>query len=622
MSTKRLWASAGLCACLMVAVAAAPSTATAAPERPALSSLPVLPQTVAARQGAAWLAGQLTPAGYIPSETTPGQADLSGTANTVLALVSAGEDRTAATNAIGYLEAHVDQYVTADGADGPGQLALLILDAHALGVDPHSFGGTDLVARLLSTEQASGPDSGLFGSETQAGDYYAGSYQQGLALAALAAAGVTDRVTVGAAITWLVQEQCPDGGWTTPDNVNTACNGLPADYAGPDTNSTALAVEGLAAQGALASAVSASALAFLTTGQDADGGWSLYPNTVATPGVTDPDSTALVIQAILALGLSPSTSRFTQGDANPVSSLLSFRVTSGAGRGAIFFPPSTDPDLLATYQAVPALAGAALPVSSSVWAQGLWLAGRDGGVFAYGDALFFGSHGGSPLNAPVVGMAANPDGQGYWLVAADGGVFAYGDAAFAGSHGGSPLNAPVVGMAATPDGQGYWLVAADGGVFAYGDAAFAGSHGGSPLNGPIVGMAATPDGGGYWLVAADGGVFAYGDAAFAGSHGGSPLNAPIVGMAATPDGAGYWLVAADGGVFAYGDAAFAGSHGGSSLNAPVVGVTATPDGAGYSLVAADGGVFAYGDAAFVGSHGGSLLNAPVVGVAAPSSLTG
>ncbi len=123
-------------------------------------------------------------------------------------------------------------------------------------------------------------------------------------------------------------------------------------------------------------------------------------------------------------------------------------------------------------------------------------------------------------------------GSGYWLVAADGGLFAYGDAAFFGSTGGMPLNQPVVGMAATPDGRGYWLVAADGGLFAYGDAAFFGSTGGMPLNQPVVGMAATPDGKGYWLVAADGGLFAYGDAAFFGSTGGTRLNQPTVGMTA------------------------------------------------------------------------------------------
>ena len=60
-------------------------------------------------------------------------------------------------------------------------------------------------------------------------------------------------------------------------------------------------------------------------------------------------------------------------------------------------------------------------------------------------------------------------------MAADGGVFAF-NAAFFGSQATTHLNAPVVGMAATPDGQGYWLVAADGGVFAHGDAGFFGSQ--------------------------------------------------------------------------------------------------------------------------------------------------
>jgi hypothetical protein len=44
-------------------------------------------------------------------------------------------------------------------------------------------------------------------------------------------------------------------------------------------------------------------------------------------------------------------------------------------------------------------------------------------------------------------MASTPDGQGYWEAATDGGIFSYGDAFFWGSQGGSPLNAPVVGIA-------------------------------------------------------------------------------------------------------------------------------------------------------------------------------
>ncbi len=214
---------------------------------------------------------------------------------------------------------------------------------------------------------------------------------------------------------------------------------------------------------------------------------------------------------------------------------------------------------------------------------GYWLAGRDGGVFNYGDAAFFGSAGSLHLNAPIVGLAATPGGGGYWLVAADGGIFSYGAAAFFGSAGSLHLNAPIVGMAATPDGNGYWLVAADGGIFSYGDAAFFGSAGALPLNAPVVGMAASPRGGGYWLVARDGGVFTYGGATFLGSAGALVLEQPVTGMAATADGGGYWLVARDGGVFTYGDARYFGSLGGTPVPGPVVGLAAAASGAGYWL---------------------------------------
>jgi N-acetylmuramoyl-L-alanine amidase len=104
------------------------------------------------------------------------------------------------------------------------------------------------------------------------------------------------------------------------------------------------------------------------------------------------------------------------------------------------------------------------------------------------------------LAAPIVGLAATPDGQGYWLVASDGGIFTFGDAGFFGSTGALTLNRPIVGLAATPDGLGYWLVASDGGIFTFGDAGFFGAEGGAQLAAPAVGMAATPTGNGYWLV--------------------------------------------------------------------------------------------------------------------------
>ena len=260
--------------------------------------------------------------------------------------------------------------------------------------------------------------------------------------------------------------------------------------------------------------------------------------------------------------------------------------------------------------------GGTLQTLTERWsAFGYWEVASDGGVFNFGNATFYGSMGGQPLNKPIVGIASNADGNGYWEVASDGGIFNFGDAAFYGSMSGQPLNEPIVGIAGTADGGGYWEVASDGGIFSFGDAIFYGSRGGQPLNKPIVAMTVTPDGRGYWEVASDGGIFSYGDAQFYGSMGGKPLNAPIVGLAATPGG-GYWEVASDGGIFSFGDATFEGSMGGQLLNKPIVGMASTADGRGYWEAASDGGIFSFGDATFEGSMGGQLLNAPIAGVAA------
>ena len=138
------------------------------------------------------------------------------------------------------------------------------------------------------------------------------------------------------------------------------------------------------------------------------------------------------------------------------------------------------------------------------------------------------------LNQPIVGMAQTADGGGYWMVGSDGGIFAYGDAAFYGSAGNLVLNQPIVGMAPTADGKGYWLVAADGGIFAYGDATFHGSTGNLVLNQPIVGMASTADGTGYWLVAGDGGIFGF-NAPFLGSFPSEQLGVnDVVGLSTLP----------------------------------------------------------------------------------------
>ena len=224
--------------------------------------------------------------------------------------------------------------------------------------------------------------------------------------------------------------------------------------------------------------------------------------------------------------------------------------------------------------------------------------------------------GGPSLNKPIVGMAATPDGEGYWLVASDGGIFAFGDAAFYGSHRQpSRSTSPSSAWRATPDGGGYWLVASDGGIFAFGDAAFYGStgaiapqqahrrHGGharrrrllarglrrrdlrlrrrrllrlhrsdrastSPSSAwPPRPTARLLDGG------PDGGIFGYGDAGFYGSAGGSGhplLTGSAVALEPTADGGGYLLVTDRGNTLPFGDAT-ALAPSGPLPSAPIVG---------------------------------------------------
>jgi hypothetical protein len=255
--------------------------------------------------------------------------------------------------------------------------------------------------------------------------------------------------------------------------------------------------------------------------------------------------------------------------------------------------------------------------------------------------------------------AAEPGANGYWLVAADGGVFAFGDAEFYGSMGGQSLNAPIVGMAATPAGDGYWLVAADGGIFSFGSAEFYGSMGAESLRTPIVGMAAGPDGAGYWLAGSGGNVYGFVEPrlTYSVSHPSEPpdqyvgitpvdsgegfetvnarncvgrfslirddlaQNCPldqetIVGIAATPSGKGFVTIGSQASNYPYGDASTLIPPASiiPNLNAPVVGGALCGD-TGIWYAAADGGVFAFSPAEFHGSLGDIQLNAPIVGIA-------
>lgn len=76
--------------------------------------------------------------------------------------------------------------------------------------------------------------------------------------------------------------------------------------------------------------------------------------------------------------------------------------------------------------------------------SGYYLVASDGGVFAFGDAIFYGSEGSQNLSSPVVSIVVAPGDVGYWLVSANGHVAPFGGASGYGELAGQHLNAPIV----------------------------------------------------------------------------------------------------------------------------------------------------------------------------------
>ena len=116
----------------------------------------------------------------------------------------------------------------------------------------------------------------------------------------------------------------------------------------------------------------------------------------------------------------------------------------------------------------PATAAAAIHAQATIASPietNVWLATATGKVYAFGSTASYGSVD-SPLNKPIVGIAADPGRRRVLVGRLRRWRLRFGDAKFFGSTGSDPVNKPMVGMAADPDGSGYWLVASDGGVFA------------------------------------------------------------------------------------------------------------------------------------------------------------
>jgi hypothetical protein len=320
-----------------------------------------------ADQGADWLGSHMVPAGTIAGspagyETYSGGPDLGITAETALAMEATGQTSELPA-LLNYLSHHESAYVDVPASGGApaytdaGHVAMLILVARAT-KSGHLFGGAALEAELRSLQQMTGKAAGLFGSNDAT---YDGVFRTALALQALAARGATTSdPAVSSGLSWLLQQQCPDGGFST-DRAANPCSGLATNYQGPDTNTTAQALLALAAlhQPNGAGSPADRAMTWLAGLESPQATWPFYPGD--TP---DSNSSAIVSVSLAAQGQALSSARWTEpGQQWPLQALVGFEdTTSGANFGGYVFQAGDLPDSLSTAQVTLALAGVPVPL--------------------------------------------------------------------------------------------------------------------------------------------------------------------------------------------------------------------------------------------------------------------
>ena len=295
----------------------------------------VLPALAAADLNAAldYLKTQQNADGGFGSGFSP-DSGVGSTADALLAIIAAGGDPAAfdqeGNTPLTYLAAN------AASASSAGDLAKLTLAAIAAGENPRQFGGVDSVAKL---ENFIG-DDGKIGGEMDT------FFNHLLAVLALSSA---KRPIPAAAVEYIKAAQQDNGSWAWDGTTATA----------GDTNTTAFAVQALIAAGEAADSDAVTkALDYYKGIQNDDGGWP-YQNPSDFGTETDANSTAVTIQALIAAGIDPAD--WAVDGKTPLSALEALQNASGA---FAWKASAADDNLLATVQALPALAGKAFPFAT------------------------------------------------------------------------------------------------------------------------------------------------------------------------------------------------------------------------------------------------------------------
>ncbi len=252
---------------------------------------------------------------------------LGETADFVIGTAAAGYDPatlldcTGTATALGYLATASD--AAAGDAAKTGKTILAVV---AAGGDPASFVGRDLLARLDALYH---PDSGAYGDGS--------TFSEAFAILAVVASGGS---VPAKAITELESLADSDGSWSY--------GSAPVAAGGGDTNSTAIALMALDAAGD--HSTDEAALAYLQSQQLADGGFPYQNSTTYGPPASDPDSDAMVLQALIAAGQDPEGTGWSQDGNSVLTHLRSTQAADGGfaypGQAANAFTTSQIPAAL------------------------------------------------------------------------------------------------------------------------------------------------------------------------------------------------------------------------------------------------------------------------------------
>ncbi|MGB3307177.1 MAG: prenyltransferase/squalene oxidase repeat-containing protein [Thermomicrobiales bacterium] len=253
-----------------------------------------------------------------------GEPDAGTTVDALLSLAAAKEAGvdvgSAIDDALAYLASSDVALVYTQ--TGVGQSAKFTLALIAAGQDPADFAN---VSPLMILDHGLNPETGIYGS---------GLYDHALSILALVAAG---KDVPTEAIDAIAQTQAENGGWAFDGST---------DVAAVDSNTTSMVLQALVAAGQGESVAVTKGVGYLES-VSTDKGATYDLTEGASP---DANSTAVVIQGLLATG-------------NDATALLAALETFQNADGSFFYNAETPgANLIATVQAIPALAKVAFPI--------------------------------------------------------------------------------------------------------------------------------------------------------------------------------------------------------------------------------------------------------------------